>query len=558
MMSPETPALPPTISAVVPARNSGLWIGELLESVLAQDVQQLEVLVIDNGSTDRTLDLVTEYAARDSRVRLIRSGAESAAAARNEGVREALGEYLVFADSDDIVPDGAYRTMLESLVASGSDMVIGDHLKFSPAATWSPTGRWGAFTAPGSAVVPDDRPELLTGRACWNRMFRRSFWDRTGLRFPEIPSVEDIEPMTRAFVEAEHVDVVSAVVYLYRDRSDASSISQRSDAASTVRYLRQELACARLVSRRPALREQHATIVADADGWAHLARFVEAKPSSADIKLVKSALDALFDVVPLAAVGQAAPSRRALWGLMLADRWSVAASFAAGAGSNDAATRLVSWHTAMAVLAAEPTEYLELEALVLEGLLPVLVHVAEDVPLAQLTHAVQDFAKLPAAKPVPGLASAMADALVRSAVGEVLTVSRLRHVVPLVVDVARPTERGLQIGGRAKLEVAMTFVLRSGPDVVFVPVEVKTGSWSVSLDAAQLRNGRWTVTAQAAGVSEEFPVVTARMPLPPIDDQFILQPLADRRDGWRFLVDRRVRKPRGFGALLRRALRRPR
>jgi len=541
-----------SLSVVVPARDAEPWITELLESILAQDVDELEVIVVDNGSSDSTADLVTAFASADARVRLIRSAATTAAAARNEGVDAASGEYLAFADSDDIVPDGAYRSMLESLVASGSDMVIGDHLKFSATATWSPTARWGTFASPGSFVAPDDRPELLTGRACWNRIFRRSFWDQAGLRFPEIASVDDIEPMTRALLEAEHVDVVAAQVYLYRDRSDASSISQRADAVTTARYLQQELACARLVADRAAFREQHAAIVVDADGWAHLARFLAAKPSSDDITVVRPALRELLDVLPSGVIERAAPVRRALWGLVLTGNWDVAVEFVDGVDASDARTRLAAWSTAMTALGRRIDDRIDLAVLVAEGLVPALVNGADEVSAAWLAEAVPQLAELPIGAAEPGLRAAMADALARGAASEVATVAGLRRVLPLVVQAATPTEGGLEVSGRLPSEVALTLVLRSGADIVTAPVCRDGDSWAASIASEELTSGRWSVTVRAAGIAEEFPVVTARMPLPPVDDPFVLQPLADRKDGWRFLVDRRVPKRRGIGALLTR------
>ena len=547
-----------SLSVVVPARDAEPWITELLESILAQDVDGLEVLVVDNGSSDGTAELVAAYAERDPRVRLVRSGATSAAAARNEGVARAVGEYLVFADADDIVPDGAYRSMLESLVASGSDMVVGDHLKFSATATWSPTARWRVFASPGSAVLPDDRPELLAGRACWNRIFRRSFWDGAGLRFPEIPSVDDIVPMTRALVAAERVDVVAAQVYLYRDRSDASSISQRADAATTVRYLQQELVCAQLVADHPALREQHATVVVDADGWAHLARFAATDPAPTDVATVQAALYELVDALPLAAVECAAPIRRTLWALVLADQWDAAAVFAAGADAEDPVRRLAAWRTAMTALVSDAGTDPALGGLMAEGLVPTLVNAADDVPRASLDEAVRQLSGLPIAAVEPGLRAAMAEALSRGSAGDVAKVSGLRHVVPFVVGTATPSRSGLEVGGRVRRDVPLTLVLRSGAETVSVPIRSDTGRWAASVDADQLADGRWAVTVCVPGVGEEFPVVTARMPLPPVGDAFLLQPLADRKDGWRFLIDKRTRPRRGLGSVLTRLTRRSR
>ncbi|WP_058725885.1 glycosyltransferase family 2 protein [Curtobacterium luteum] len=536
----------PVLSVVVPARDSAPWISELLESLARQAVGEFEVLVVVNGSSDGTTDLVRGFADRDARVRLIPSGAVSAAESRNGGVAAARGDYLVFADSDDIVPDGAYRAMLDSLEASGSDMVIGDHLKFSPTETWSPTRRWHPFDGHLQAVAPADIPQLLSGRPCWNRMFRRSFWDRAGLRFPEVASVEDIEPMTRAFVAAERIDVVPDCVYLYRDRGDTSSLSLRADATVTVRYLEQELACAASVRDDPVLRAQHAEIVLDADGWAHLHRFLATDPSDEMIAAVAPATAALLSAVSVDGLAAVAPARRTLWELVIRDEWEAARAFVLGTGSTSERDRIGGW--AGAVQRLQHSDPAVAGQLAVDGLVPALVNGADEVEPVVLGGLLTGFEGPPLESSGNPLADAMSAALRSGQAERVSRVSRLRRIVPLVVDRAEAAADGLtvggpadvqQFGGRASLRV-------SGPTDEDVLIEVVSGDegWRADLAAAEFAPGRYAVTASFDGVTGRFPVVTARMALPPVADAFPMQPLADRKDGWRFLVDRRP-EPRG-------------
>lgn len=533
----------PTLSVVVPARDSAPWILELLESLARQAVAELEVLVVVNGSSDGTADLVRSFADRDGRVRLVPSAATCAAESRNDGVAAAHGDYLVFADSDDIVPDGAYRAMLDSLEASGSDMVIGDHLKFSPTNTWSPTRRWHPFDEHLQAIAPADIPQLLSGRPCWNRMFRRSFWDRAGLRFPEVASIEDIEPMTRAFVAAERIDVLPECVYLYRDRGDASSLSLRADATVTVRYLEQELACAALVRDDPVLRAQHAEIVLDADGWAHLHRFLATDPSNEMIAAVAPAAAALLSLIPVDALAAVAPARRTLWELVNRDEWDAARAFVLGTGSTSERDRIGGW--AGAVQRLQHSDPAVAEQLAVDGFVPALVNGADEVDPVALGGLLTGFEGLPLQPTGNPLADAMSAALRSGQAERVARVARLRRTVPLVVDRAEASVDGLtvggpadvqQLGGRARLHLSGPTDGDGG-----VSIEVVSGDegWSADLEATDIAPGRYAVTVSFDGVTGRFPVVTARMALPPVADAFPMQPLADRKDGWRFLVDRR-------------------
>ncbi|OII11151.1 hypothetical protein BIU96_17595 [Curtobacterium sp. MCBA15_008] len=531
----------------------------MLESVCAQGMEDFEVIVVDNGSTDNTASIVSDAALRYPGIRLVQSEVTNAGAARNFGIAQSKGRYLVFADADDIVPDGAYRAMLESLESSGSDMAIGDHLKFSAQRTWSPTRRWYLFDSARSGVAAVDVPELLSGRSCWNRMIRRSFWDRVRLRFPEIQSVEDIEPMTRAFVEAKSLDVVPFCVYLYRDRGDASSLSRRSDSDVTVRYLEQELACTRLVQNNPVLRRQHAEIVLDADGWAHLHRFLSTNPADDEIAAVEQAAAALLKVIPLADLDQVAPPRRALWQLVLAGEWSAARSFVMRTSDGSESGRLSAWIDAVALTQQwdEPAA----SALAVEGLVPALVNGAEGLPAAWFADRLTTIEDVELASTGSVLLDAMISALRAANHSAVPTISALRHMVPLVVDRVDASERGMFIGGPADIRLLKTrgvFELVGSGGESKVPLEAETGRWRAELTDDGLEPGRYSAAVSFNGILGSFPVVTARMPLPPVDEGFALQPLADRKDGWRFLVDRRMPRRRSIGGLLRNVVRRGR
>ena len=95
------------ISVIVPVYNVAAYLPECLDSILSQDYDKLEVILIDDGSTDDSGTICDDYARRDSRIRVIHQKNGGAAAAKNAGLRAATGEYLSFADSDDFLEPGA-------------------------------------------------------------------------------------------------------------------------------------------------------------------------------------------------------------------------------------------------------------------------------------------------------------------------------------------------------------------------------------------------------------------------------------------------------------------
>jgi hypothetical protein len=545
---------------VVPARNSSPWIGELIESIVAQEVSELEIVLVDNGSDDDTAEIAEAAAGDRTVIQVVRSAASSAAAARNAGVAVAAGEYLVFADADDLVPDGAYRAMLSSLEASGSDMVIGDHLKFAAGSTWSPTRRWWTFDRPLAAVRAVDVPQLLSGRACWNRMFRRTFWDDAGLRFPDVPTLEDVLPMTQAFVRARTIDVVPECVYLYRDRTDDSSLSRRADLDSTLRYFEQERRCVELTADSDVLSRQHAAVVLDADGWAHLDRFLRTGPTRAEVAAVSAAARGLVDALHVGRLDEVPAARRALWLLVLHDLTDTAVRFARATADAGAHERVDAWVRAVVDLAAVGPE--ALGTLASDGLVPAFVNGAADLDTSEVAAHLDVLGAVGPGPHGSELADAMASAITSADPALVRLVSSLRHVLPLVVSGVPATERGISVSGDASLgPVGGRFsLLFQGP--VHAETRMRedreAGGWTAEVPADLLPEaGRYGVRVAVEGVAGSFPVVTARMPLPPLDDRHPLQPLADRRDGWRFLVDRRVHR-RGLSGLAARLRRRSR
>jgi len=291
----------PLLSVVIPTHNVRPWLRQALDSVLRQPVD-LEVIVVDDRSDDGTIDVARAVAERDERVRVVASTGAGGGSARNTGADLARGRYLIFADGDDLIPDGAYAALVSSLEASGSDMAVGDYIKFRAVDTWRPTAAMPAFARPAQGITVTDAPTLLFSRPCWNRAFRRVFWQTSGIRFPDVPRSNDIVPMTRALVGASSIDVIEDVVYVYRERPGSGSMTARAGAATSfASYLTQEAECAALVrdAGDAALEAVFADLVWDRDAFVAVNRYLLAweSPSEGD-DVVAAHLRALLEAVP--------------------------------------------------------------------------------------------------------------------------------------------------------------------------------------------------------------------------------------------------------------------
>ncbi|MHB1597176.1 MAG: glycosyltransferase family 2 protein, partial [Streptosporangiaceae bacterium] len=217
----------PKISVVVPFYNSAGDLADCLSSIAAQTVTALEVIMVDDGSTDGGAAVAGAMAAADPRFTLIQVPNAGPGAARNTGMAVATGEYLAFVDSDDVLPPDAYERLVAVLERSGSDFVSGAVLRLSAAGLGESGLHDRAIRARRIGTHISRTPELFYDISVWNKLYRRSFWERTGLVFPEGMLWEDLVAMTKAHVLARAVDVITDPVYYWRDRdADAPSITQ--------------------------------------------------------------------------------------------------------------------------------------------------------------------------------------------------------------------------------------------------------------------------------------------------------------------------------------------
>ena len=236
----------PKLSVVVPFCNTEEYLRECLESLAGQTLRDLEVILVDDGSTDNGAVIAKDMCARDPRFRLVTTDNGGPGSARNLGVRQARGEYLAFADADDVVDREAYARLVGSLERTGSDIAAGNVLRMDGNRRWQSPLHDGVFTESCLKTHVSSKPMLMRDRTPWNKVYRRAFWDREKLEFPT--GIYEDSPVTvRAHAIARSVDVLKETVYYWRkrpgsitdDRYNWDNLTQRLTSA---RLLRDSLA----------------------------------------------------------------------------------------------------------------------------------------------------------------------------------------------------------------------------------------------------------------------------------------------------------------------------
>lgn len=227
-----------TVTIVVPVYNTERYLRAALDSIRLQRYWDLEVILVDDGSSDGSTRIAEHMCAMDDRFRLIRTNRRGPGGARNAGIALASGTYLAFVDGDDIIPIGAIARLVASLRTSQSEFAVGafEHLRG--------TERWRSPWVQqehGRSLqrrTLEDVPGITRNVFPWNKLFDRAFFLREVGSFPEGTLYEDQVPTARAFVAASAFDVLQETVYLWRQRESGDSITQNR---STVEHLHQRI-----------------------------------------------------------------------------------------------------------------------------------------------------------------------------------------------------------------------------------------------------------------------------------------------------------------------------
>lgn len=519
----------PELSVIVPTHDVGLWVGELLSSILEDqstpaDPVDLEVIVVDDASTDETFEIAEAYASRDQRLTVVRSPGKGGGQARNHGVSLARGRFLAFADGDDLVPRGAYAAMLRKTRETGSDMVVGRFFKLFSDRVWWPVRAWPAFDEERTLVRLADAPSALRNRACWNRVFRRDFWDTAQISFPDASRSNDIEPMVHALTTARF-DIVTETVYVYRDRPGPGSMTAKSHSpAGIISYLEQELRCARRISELgdPQVRAEYASLIFDADGWMAIVRALRGM-SVIDPEALEPARVLVAELVGLfddGVVDDLERDKRWGWRLVASGQWATAA-------------RLIGQDVRWGDRAvADILETLQLVAD--SGVVPLrtlqrpLVNAVATISLGDETLVGDDLADLVlkhrdlftvVAEAVQADEADEAGVAVGWRLGRIMAAlddgpELLRQVVSGATDPVTATSLSL-VDGRAHLHLTHTMVVPDRLRVVFLhdrrrrtldygAAELASGSLEVALPTAALSGGRWRMRFEGRDALGEF------------------------------------------------------
>lgn len=222
----------PKVSVIIPVYNAQAYLCDCLDSIVRQTLRDIEIICIDDGSTDNSLAILEQYAAQDSRFRILRQENQGAGAARNHGLQYARGIFLSILDCDDFFePDMLERGYWAGISGNADIVVLGCDYYDDQSQAFSPCD-YGINKSilPSKAVfsprdVKRDVFKLFVGWS-WDKLFRRSFVLRHQLQFQEQRTSNDLLFVFGALVLADRITVDSQICAHHRRCGGSLSVTR--------------------------------------------------------------------------------------------------------------------------------------------------------------------------------------------------------------------------------------------------------------------------------------------------------------------------------------------
>ena len=204
----------PTISVIVPVYNTASYLSRCIESLVNQTYSDLQIILIDDGSTDSSGNIADEWQTKDPRIEVYHQPNQGQSAARNAGLQHAKGEYIAFVDSDDYIDNNYFSTMLQAADDTTDCVQTGYR-------------RIDSFGNTIRTYLPRHFYQYTTP---WGKIYRRAFLDKHQLRFPEGMIYEDVVFSIDLWLAHPMYKMIPYCGYNYTLNTTSTTSSKRPEA----------------------------------------------------------------------------------------------------------------------------------------------------------------------------------------------------------------------------------------------------------------------------------------------------------------------------------------
>ena len=223
----------PLVSIIIPVYNAERYLKECLDSLFAQTMREFEIICVDDGSSDGSVEMLEAYAKKDSRLRILRQQNKTAGAARNYGMSKAKGEYLLFLDADDFFSEKLEETAYNLAKESDADVALwGANSCIMPEktikkASWYIREDYLPVVQPFAAADIPESILKITTPAPWSKLFKREYIERHQLRYQVLPHTNDAYFTCMALMLAERIVWTKEPLVNYRRNMSDSTQGKR-------------------------------------------------------------------------------------------------------------------------------------------------------------------------------------------------------------------------------------------------------------------------------------------------------------------------------------------
>ncbi len=219
----------PFLTVVIPCYNVELYLKDCLDSLFENDTSMCQIICVDDGSTDATSEILKEYK-KNHPIEIIRQKNKGLSGARNSGMKKALGTYVYFFDSDDVIKNNFMETVIPLLQKEKPDILQFNYKSFFDRES-DGNGRGLSF----SGLTVENGQSSFTGKellckmaknkkfvyAVWTKIFKKDFLLKNNISFIEGIYYEDVHYLFESFMKAKKIFLCPQVLYSYRVRENS-------------------------------------------------------------------------------------------------------------------------------------------------------------------------------------------------------------------------------------------------------------------------------------------------------------------------------------------------
>ena len=218
----------PKVSVIVPVYNVKAYLPQCLDSLVNQTLKDIEIICVDDASTDGSLQVLEEYSKKDNRLVVITQQVNhGVGAARNAALEAASGDYIMFCDPDDWYELYACEVAYNQIVKNKNDVVVFNFRQYSEKnknyrdCDWRILPFKGQFNNPN--IILGDVPNYMQAPYAWAQIYSRKYINKNNIRFADQRLCEDVIFYVKAMVGANSISVITEPLYVYRAREGSIS-----------------------------------------------------------------------------------------------------------------------------------------------------------------------------------------------------------------------------------------------------------------------------------------------------------------------------------------------